>query len=79
MAKTAASVNVRSLGACILVSLGDIFYQPWDYNDPPPEGFSEWTEDAIRAWWDARNEEAGKAALAFLRSEGYGANAGEGE
>ena len=35
------------LGSAILIQMGDIFYEPWEWPDsPPPEGFDTWTEEA---------------------------------
>lgn len=67
-----SKINKLELGAEILNSLGDIFYQPWEFKDMEslPEGFTEWTSDAIDAWWNENSLEAAETALGWLEKKG---------
>lgn len=51
------------IGMVIMEWMGDVFYEPWEWGDEPPEGFEVWDEVAIVRWTTRRALDAAEGAI----------------
>lgn len=51
------------IGLTIMEWMGDVFYEPWEYDAEPPEGFDSWTAEAVQHWNENRALDAAEGAI----------------